>query len=975
MFYIINWLIIGNVEMKIIQTNTNRSKSAHDLAYLTATELEADVIIACEPNRAHIKKRNWITDKSGDVAVYIRNKRIQVADARSEQGYIILKFSQFSIICGYISPNIQFEAYEQQLSSIMDSVKRQGKILIIGDLNAKAPEWGSPASDRRGDTLLDWISAKDLVVHNTGEPTFIRGYSKSHIDVTLSTQNLARQVINWRVLPKEGLSDHQLICFQVKDNTPKRGYILPRARLEAGILHRAMKRHQDKFNQQENCNPDSCSDILKDVLNSCTTRRVYGDSAPYWWSEEIDVCRSLCTAKRRVLTRCRGGIKQLKDEYKEARKRLRKLIKSSKAKAWDNICAKLEDDIWGDGYRIIRKSLGNPSPPFSLTNELRREILNVMFPTRNDRWISAPTDFPMPFSMEEIVEAGERLKPGTAPGPDAIPPEIVKELIMQAPEYTLTLMNTFLVSQRFPVQWKRAKVVLIGKKGKEPLDPRGYRPICLLNTMAKLYEALIRNRLVREVEGRGDFANNQFGFRKGRSTLQAMQKILSFVKDSSEKYCVMITLDIRNAFNSAPWGKIMAKLREWNISAYLMNIIGSYLSDREVFSGGITKQMTAGVPQGSILGPTLWNILYDDVLKLRLAEGSIIVGFADDIALVTKAKDLTTIDHRANKCLRLVDNWLQNHYLEIAPEKTEAVLLKCPKNIPNELNISIQGVRIEPKKAIKYLGVFMDWQGTFGSHVTYVCNKASEKAAALSRLLPNIGGPSEVKRRMLVGVAQSIILYAAPIWASVCKIKKYENLLISTQRKMLLRATSGYRTTSAAALQTIAGMPPITLLIDERKRLFERQDASSGPAKKEERDRTVGIWQRMWNENTGTAQWTKKLIPDINKWTNCPHRTIDFYLTQVLTGHGCFGSYLHRIGKKTDDICFFCEQSDSPEHSIFHCPRWIEQRLRCEATIGQQLSVGNFCVMMVSSKANWTAIHSLIVDIMKLKSEEERYRE
>lgn len=103
--------------------------------------------------------------------------------------------------------------------------------------------------------------------------------------------------------------------------------------------------------------------------------------------------------------------------------------------------------------------------------------------------------------------------------------------------------------------------------------------------------------------------------------------------------------------------------------------------------------------------------------------------------------------------------------------------------------------------------------------------------AALNRLLPNIGGPTEIKRRLLVGVVQSIILYTAPIWSNAIRIKKYEDLLISTQRKILLRAICAYRT-SAIATQAIAGMPPITLLIGERKRLYEREDGNLATAKK-----------------------------------------------------------------------------------------------------------------------------------------------
>lgn len=117
---------------------------------------------------------------------------------------------------------------------------------------------------------------------------------------------------------------------------------------------------------------------------------------------------------------------------------------------------------------------------------------------------------------------------------------------------------------------------------------------------------------------------------------------------------------------------------------------------------------------------------------------------------------------------------------------------------------------------------------------------------------------------MLVGVIQSIILYAAPIWSEVIRIETYEELLISTQRKILIRTICAYTTTSAKAMHVISGVPPIILLIQERIRLHEREDSNLQSVK---RDATLVIWQETYAENTVKTQWTKTLIPDIISWT------------------------------------------------------------------------------------------------------------
>lgn len=470
--------------------------------------------------------------------------------------------------------------------------------------------------------------------------------------------------------------------------------------------------------------------------------------------------------------------------------------------------------------------------------------------------------------------------------------------------------------------------------------------------MAKLYEALIRNRLIREIEERGDFANNQYGFRKRKSTILAIEHVMGIAKRANEKYSVLITIDIQNAFNSAPWCILMEKLVSWGISPYLRNTISSYLNNRVVELGKIRKQMTAGVPQGSALGPTLWNVVYDDIFRVPLTEGASLVGFEDDIALVIKASDIKSLDERANVCLRKIDQWLQDHYLDLAPGKTEAVLFRCPRNVPTKTNFCLRGQIIQPKKTVKYLGVYLNWQRTFGTHVTEVCLKAGDRAARLSRMLPNIGGPSEIKRRLLVGVVQSIILYAAPIWVEAIRIKKYEKTLLSTQRKILMRVISAYKTISVEATQAITGTPPITLLALERARIHERSEGNLEAVKKAEREATLNLWQEKWVTNNEKAQWTKTLIPNIISWTNCKHRRTDYYLTQMLSGHGCLGSYLHRIGKKDDDKCFFCEEVDTPEHTLFKCPRWTEDRTTFETRLGQRLKVNTVVESMIDNEKN-----------------------
>ena len=118
---------------------------------------------------------------------------------------------------------------------------------------------------------------------------------------------------------------------------------------------------------------------------------------------------------------------------------------------------------------------------------------------------------------------------------------------------------------------------------------------------------------------------------------------------------------------------------------------------------------------------------------------------------------------------------------------------------------------------------------------------------------------------------------------------------------MLLKVASSYRTVSAIALQVITGIPPIDLQVQERRNL-SIANGDKREARKEERQATIRNWQTMWEENVLKAQWTKTLIPDIRPWIECKHRVTNYYLTQILTGHGSFFTYLKRFGKIDTDV-------------------------------------------------------------------------
>ena len=147
---------------------------------------------------------------------------------------------------------------------------------------------------------------------------------------------------------------------------------------------------------------------------------------------------------------------------------------------------------------------------------------------------------------------------------------------------------------------------------------------------------------------------------------------------------------------------------------------------------------------------------------MDLPAGTSIVGFADDALVVCAADNVGILELRINDTLWRAKRWLDGRGLKMAPEKTEALLVTDRRSFQYP-KIVLGEHETEWKKSIKYLGVQLDRRLSFGEHRQVATAKAIQCGAALTRLVPNIGGPREAERRLVASVVNSKLLYAAPI--------------------------------------------------------------------------------------------------------------------------------------------------------------------------------------------------------------------
>ena len=258
----------------------------------------------------------------------------------------------------------------------------------------------------------------------------------------------------------------------------------------------------------------------------------------------------------------------------------------------------------------------------------------------------------------EIKNYLKYTKNNKAPGPNEITNFVLKKLPVEYLKIIANIFNACFKLKYFPKKWKTAIILVFQKPAKDPTQPTSYRPISLLNTLSKTLEAMFLLHLNAFLKNNNIIRKEQFGFRENHSTQHQILRITEHVtkRFNWNQNTGAALLDVEKAFDSVWINGLLRKLIELNAPKWMIFFLNSYLKNRTFtvkLDNTYSRELDikAGVPQGSLIGPTIFNININDIPTTPVVNIGI---YADDTVPFTSSTNNGKIVRELNKALSLI---------------------------------------------------------------------------------------------------------------------------------------------------------------------------------------------------------------------------------------------------------------------------------------------------------------------------------
>ena len=371
---------------------------------------------------------------------------------------------------------------------------------------------------------------------------------------------------------------------------------------------------------------------------------------------------------------------------------------------------------------------------------------------------------------------------------ESIPSKIYKIIVDFVSEPIAFLFNQSITSGEFPQCLKQARVVPIFKKD-DPSNLENYRPISTLPFLSKVFEKLMTVRLFDYFDKFNILNSRQYGFQSGIGTIDALIDFSEYVyqKINGCDIVMSIFIDFSRAFDTINHEILLKKLEYYGVRGVAQSWLNSYLAYRTQYVScndhkSNVSFIKEGVPQGSVLGPLLFIIYINDLV--RVSDVLKFILYADDTTLLLSDKNIDNLYEMANRELDKVCKWTCANKLLINKTKTKLMIISLRRHPTNNL-LKLSNEIIEKVEDFKFLGVWFDCHFNFKKHIEFISSRVSRNTGILRHLSFL---PDHILMTLYYCLVYPDYTYGRLVWGTACLSSQ---LGLIRQDKKLIRVLSG----------------------------------------------------------------------------------------------------------------------------------------------------------------------------------------
>lgn len=428
--------------------------------------------------------------------------------------------------------------------------------------------------------------------------------------------------------------------------------------------------------------------------------------------------------------------------------------------------------IWNIRNKVVNNTSDHDWLPRCIPGSTVKDLLEIL----SSEYISSqqvdqkprlrpatPIVVPFLFRKEEVAQLLSRFDPRKAPGSDGIPSIVWTKLSSFLAEPLHQIFNTCLQTAELPSDWKLADVIPIPKTPKPNLSAT--RPISLLPVPARIFERRMMEFYKSAFTSRCD--STQFAYKENSSTTCALisltDRIANALAEPDIFACHILALDMEKGFDRLSHDLLLSKMAQDRFDPYLILFLANYLSNRSqrvrwksIYSD--SKIVVSGVPQGSSVGPYLFNYFVSDI---TVPKDTFLLKYADDIILCASLSRQGILSPLAH-AYESVTKWLSENRMTIRTDKCQQMFVSLRAS-SDSFRHKLANIACVNEMTV--LGVTIDNTMNWKTHFTTVTKKASSRIFVLRQLKPFFD--SKQLFTIYCSCIRSIMEYCAPMFVGV----------------------------------------------------------------------------------------------------------------------------------------------------------------------------------------------------------------